>query len=534
MHRILALLGGLSLLWGCESAELSGTALLEVSPEEVSFGAVPSGETRTVELRLRNPSPAAALRLDEVRLAEGSAATFEVSAAPTEIAPGAEVVVTLSYTPDTPQAEAGEVLIRSNAVSMPVRRVPVRSAQTFPKISVSPDRLDLGSILAGGQAEGTIQVRSIGDARLVLGRLALRGGGYQGEPCTSHAQCRDARCEASTSGLICATDCSQGCAPGYRCGLTDSGGQACLEDEGTRPALTLRGFEVRLPDAQANLTLLPGSTAALQIVYAPSALDRGGVQLLIDSDDAEQPTVIVPLVGRPEDLPPVAQVQLVGTPPDPVLPGTRLEVSGTGSFDPEGGALAWAWRFVRRPQGSRASFEAADRENTAFTVDRPGRYVAALEVLDESGQTSSNDARVEVEAVAGPGFEVELTWDRPGTDLDLHVVAPSGRIGAVSDCFFDNPQPDWAPVGPGGDPTFSAGLAQEMVAVTGPPEGVFTLVTTVVAASPEGPTAATVRIRLAGTEVARYSATLDPTAEAWDIATLTWPSGRITDIDSVR
>ena len=167
-------------------------------------------------------------------------------------------------------------------------------------------------------------------------------------------------------------------------------------------------------------------------------------------------------------------------------------------------------------------------------MDRPGQYIAALEVLDPSGQASSNDARVSVEAVAGPGYEVELTWNRPGTDLDLHVVAPSGRIGALTDCFFDNPQPDWDPPGALGDPQFTAEAGRESVSVTGPPQGVFTVAVTVVAASPEGPTSATLRIRLSGAEVAQYTTTLPVTAEAWDVATLTWPAGRITDLDSVR
>ncbi len=526
--------GLLAFVSGCEKEALSGAALLQVSPLEVDFGAVPTGESRSVQIRLRNTSASAALRLDEVSMAEGSSATFEVSAAPMEVGPSAESVVTLTYTPTEPQAEAGEILIRSNAVQQPVRRIPVRSAQTYPKISVQPDRLDLGSTLAGGSASGVIRIRSVGDARLLLSRVALRGGGFPGEPCTSHGQCQAAQCLSSLSGKICAPSCDAGCPAGLACAISEAGTEACLEAEGTRPALNLRGFDLAQDSLQGPVIILPGETLELPVTYAPAQGDRGSTQLLIDSDDADRPVVIVPLLGRPEDLPPVAVANLNGAPPDPILPGTRLAVSGTGSFDPEGEALSWAWRFLRRPQGSRATFEDPQAEDTAFTVDRPGQYIAALEVLDPSGQASSNDARVSVEAVAGPGYEVELTWDRPGTDLDLHVVAPSGRIGALTDCFFDNPQPDWDPPGAMGDPQFTAEAGRESVSVNGPPQGVFTIAVTVVAASPEGPTSATLRIRLSGAEVAQYTTTLPVTAEAWDVATLTWPAGRITDLDSVR
>lgn len=532
MHRILALCGLVAIVGGCEGDELSGTALLEVSPTEIDFGAVPSGESRTLELRLRNPSGAAPLKLHEVRLADGSASTFELSEAADQIGPGADLVLTVRYTPSDPEASAGEVLIRSNAVRMPVRTIPLRSAQTYPKISVQPARLDLGSTLAGGAAHGIIRIASVGDARLVIHRLALRSGGFPGEPCTNNGQCRDSQCLSARSGLICASDCNQGCSAGYVCTETDQGSDACLEAEGTLPPLAIRGFTVQSPDTLEPI--LPGEALELAVTYAPGPDDRGSTQLLVRSDDADTPDVIVALLGRPEDLPPIAAASLLGTPPDPVLPGTTIEVSGAGSLDPEGEDLRWQWRFLRRPEGSRATFLDSGAQDTEFIVDRPGRYVATLEVLDPSGQASTNDARVEVEAESGPVFEVELSWDRPGTDLDLHVVAPGGRIGALADCFFDNPTPDWGPPGPMSDPQFTSGLANEMVLANAPPDGVFTVVASVVAASPQGPTSATLRIRLGETEVARYTTTLEVTAQAWDVATISWPSGRITDLDTVR
>ncbi len=534
MHRIFAICGLVAIVSGCESDELRGTALLDVSPEAIDFGAVPSGESRTLELRLRNPSGAAPLKLYEVRLADGSATTFELSEAGDQIAPGAEVVLTVRYTPTEPEASAGEVLIRSNAVQMPVRTIPIRSAQTYPKISVQPGRLDLGSTLAGGAATDTLRIVSVGDARLLVDRLALRSGGFPGEPCTHNRQCRDSQCLPSRSGLICATDCNQDCATGYICTPTELGTDACLEGEGTRPPLSLRGFTVQGPSMDVLNRILPGDALELTVTYAPGPDDRGSTQLLVHSDDADTPTVIVALLGRPEDLPPIAEARLLGEVPDPVLPGTIIALSGTGSVDPEGEALRWQWRFLRRPQGSRATFVDPEAEDTEFTVDRPGRYVATLEVLDPSGQASTNDARVEVEAESGPAFEVELSWDRPGTDLDLHVVAPGGRIGALADCFFDNPTPDWGASGPISDPVFTSGLAKETVFASAPPDGVFTVVATIVAASPQGPTAATIRIRLGETEVAAYTTTLDVTAQAWDVATISWPSGRITDLDRVR
>lgn len=519
-------------LIGCEGEDLTATAGLELRPERLDFGAVTFGESRTLELRIANPSAVGTLRLESIALAGGSAPAFELGEAPEVLAPGADVIVAVRYTPDDAEPDAGTIVLRTNAAGQPIRRVPLSSARTFPKLALRPDRVELGSVLSGGRAEASLEVRSVGDAPLTVSRIALRTAGFFGEPCTSDAQCRSGACAPGRQGGVCASPCEDGCPAGATCADLPDQSSACLPD--ASPALTGRGFELRHPDLPAPPPIPPGAALTLDVVYAPGPDDRGSAQVLVETDDADQPVRVVPLLGRPEDLPPTAVAARIDTFEDPVLPGTRIEVSGAGSSDPEGAPLAYAWRFLTRPQGSRAAFEAPDAVETAFTVDRPGLYVATLEVVDEAGQASSNDARVEVSTEAGPGFEVELTWDRPGTDLDLHVVAPGGSLGSVDDCFFDNPSPDWAPAGPEGDPRFEAGPAREVVAVTEPPSGAFTIAARVVAASLQGPAAATLRIRYAGVEVARYAATLEPAHTAWDVATLSWPDGRIADLDTIR
>ena len=526
------LLVTLSLLAGCEGSELQATAVIAVAPEAVDFGAVPSGEARSVPVTVFNRSPSASLTLRAVTLAEGTSPAFALLEVPTEVPPGGEATLRVRYTPDDAEPDAGHLELHSDAVNAAVVRVPLSSLRTYPKVGVEPARLDLGSLLQGGAARAELRILSRGDATLHVRRVALRAGGFHGEPCAHDAQCEQGACLPSASGAICALPCGA-CPEGYRCQATEAGIEACLED-GARAPVSRRGFTVSHPQLPTLDPLRPGAAATLEVVYAPGSADRGPAQLVIETDDADDPFRVVPLDGRPEDLPPVAQAAAEGALPDPVLPGTRIPVTGVGSSDPEGGPLVYAWRFTRRPEGSRAAFEAPGAERTAFMVDRPGPSVASLEVLDARGQASTNEARVEVEATAGDRYRVELTWDRPTTDLDLHVVAAGAALGARGDCFFDNPRPDWAPPGPAGDPALEAEATREAVAVTGPPGGVFTLAVRVVAASPEGPTSAVVRIHLGDAEVARYTAALPTDAEQWDVATLTWPDGRITGLDTVR
>lgn len=73
-----------------------------------------------------------------------------------------------------------------------------------------------------------------------------------------------------------------------------------LQDAGSAP-LTLGALSLRGPDAQdfaflsAPGRLLPGQTAAVQLTCAPHAEGPLAAELWIDSDDVDQPVVVVPL-----------------------------------------------------------------------------------------------------------------------------------------------------------------------------------------------------------------------------------------------
>jgi hypothetical protein len=43
-----------------------------------------------------------------------------------------------------------------------------------------------------------------------------------------------------------------------------------------------------------------------------------------------------------------------------------------------------------------------------------------------------------------------------------------------------------------------------------------------------------VRLFLDDVEVARFEAALPSSADAWDVATLSWPTGRIVALDTIR
>src|SRR5688500_13553371 len=188
----LPLLAGL-ILSSCEDEKLIAGASLEVEPEAIEFGKVPRGKTRSVDLVLRSRSPVEVV-IHSLAIAEGSAPVFALSDVPDRIAGGAEARVRVTYAPDDAEPDAGHIEIASSAIDGARILVPLSSARTFPRIEVRPGELELGSLLAGGEASGTIEIGSAGDATLEVKRASLRTLGFLGEVCVEDADCREGRC----------------------------------------------------------------------------------------------------------------------------------------------------------------------------------------------------------------------------------------------------------------------------------------------------------------------------------------------------
>lgn len=514
----------------CGSEKLEATAFISVQPETLGFGRVAVGDAQSLILTVFNDSKSADLLIEEAILEEGSAPVFAVMSPNVPVPPQTSVEIVVRYTPDDDEPDAGVLLLRSNAINARVLKVPLTSERTLPRLDVFPLELHLGALPRGGRAEGVVTLDSTGDATVFVSRIALRTSGFLGEPCQLDANCFEGSCRPNEGGSICTTACDAGCPADLSCASFE-GQDACRPAPGAPPPQTARGFSIVGNEVPP---IAPQTVFPLRVLYEPADDDRGPAQLLIDSNDRSQPTWIIPLLGRPDNLPPTAMAEFAVMPTDPIGPGTRIEISGDASFDPEGDNLTYRWRFVTRPEESLAQFADPNAARTEFTVDRPGRYVAALEVADASGRSSTNDARVELDAVAGRRVRIDLEWDRADTDLDLHLAGPGSALGSSGDCWFDRPNTTWEPPGPDGDCNFTFGPTTESIAVDGPGDGVYTVAVMQVAPSPGGEARATVRVFYEDVLVASYVRTIPQTAIAWDIATLSRPSGAIVRLDGIR
>lgn len=167
--------------------------------------------------------------------------------------------------------------------------------------------------------------------------------------------------------------------------------------------------------------------------------------------DIPLPPDLGPMVECPD--PRLAQV------PARIAPGRWLDLVA-----PDWPGARYRWQILRAPADSTALMgetpapvglldpDDAQTPTAAFFPDISGEYF--LELIMTTPECRARRARFAVEAINLAGLHIELVWNTPGdplpadgdgTDLDIHLLHPNGRIwnDGVWDCHYANPRPDW-------------------------------------------------------------------------------------------
>ena len=130
--------------------------------------------------------------------------------------------------------------------------------------------------------------------------------------------------------------------------------------------------------------------------------------------------------------------------------GQEITLDGSRSYDVDGDALRYAWRFTQRPDGSAATLSNPAAVRPRFTIDQAGTYV--IELIVNDGSLDSEPAHVTVStensppvANAGPdqtrqvGQQVTLdgrnSYDPDGDPITYawrFVSRPEGSAAALS------------------------------------------------------------------------------------------------------
>ncbi len=285
-------------------------------------------------------------------------------------------------------------------------------------------------------------------------------------------------------------------------------------------------------------TLDIGGSIPLSVGFSPSPANPGTLGTIrITSTDPLNRTVEVNLEGdvNHAPLPVCDQDELLGA------PGDVVTLDGTASSDPDGhDPVTYQWQVEQRPVNSNTDLSSDTGPTTTLELDVPGLWEVGLCVTDALGVPSLDCCRTKIRSVPAEKLYVEVVWDHPQTDFDLHFLAPGASVSSPGDCYWGNPTPDFGVQGdPLDDPYLSrddlAGFGPEIVTYPEPADGSYRIIVDFVkdngAQLPSSEV--TLRVYQYGLIVAEFTRNLSTARTLWNVGAVEWPSGDVTPVDSV-
>jgi len=470
---------------GCEEDAFVGSfPVMTVGAESIEFGAVPVGRTATREVEIQN-SGANDLILVEPAVWENPGGAFWVGEYDLVIPPGTAGVMEVIFGPPDIARYESILVIKGNDPENQSVQVDL-GGDGFRQgaIEVEPLHIDFGIVNAGESALDTVYIRNVGNGDLWINQVDLL--------------------ESTKTSF-----------PDYQV---------------LNPFIDPTPEQGRLPE---------GGEVQIRVAYrpGPDSTNPGDGWLEVLAADPFQPETRVRLTARVNRAP----VADAGADQE-VDPLATVTLDGSQSYDPDGQEpLGYEWALVRKPEGSSAALANPLEEMPAFVPDLVGVYEAELWVTDSTGLKSLLPDRVVVTAIPAERLLVELVWDSPIADLDLHMLHPGGSLGGLLDCYYGNRNPDWGDPGSDDDPVLKRddlmGFGPETIGYPEPLELTYTLKVDFFAAhTPSGrePTSVTLRIFVDGLLRAEIVRKLSDQGTLWTAASVKWPEGAITEIDQVE
>ncbi|MEO0606294.1 MAG: choice-of-anchor D domain-containing protein, partial [Myxococcota bacterium] len=170
----------------------------------------------------------------------------------------------------------------------------------------------------------------------------------------------------------------------------------------------------RIDRDPSGTRLLPGASLPVLVEFEPIQTGGDSGQLTVRSDDADEPEVDVDLLANGGGNFEYPEAVITGCPEtadvsDPVT----VTLSGADSL-PLGTAFTYQWAMVRRPDAGDAGNlpTPTDGEETQFVVDAAGIWEITLIVVDDAGRPSV-PAKCVIDATPIDDVYVELSWAGP-------------------------------------------------------------------------------------------------------------------------
>jgi len=438
--------------------EKNTTAVAQVSPAVLDFGVVPIGSDGERFVNVANTG-ATELVVDGFTLSghadfsvhlgdqvwhSGEETLFKVLfPEPVVIAESESVQFLVTFSPDSPDAAAGEVVLFANDTKGE-HPVTLWANQNVPCVLITPSAVDFGGKLVGTKSEFPVEVKSCGASP-----LKIYGASLDTEKTSADFSLR-------FDNII-----------------------------GADPVSGI--------DPQAPLVLEVNETIELTLEFVPDIINPMDAEnkpipdtgvLLIDTNGIEG-MIEVSISGSGVDVQCPIAIATVDE-GEEVIPQTTLHLKGDQSYSPAGLNIKnWLWSTAQ-PEGSTSIFIPSPTfNNPVFEVNVAGYYEFSLTVTDSANVESCEPAIIPVVVVPDEAIHVELLWSTEGdtnmedegegngTDMDLHFAHPfangpniDGMLafpgGALTnpttegdpwfdtkfDCFWYNKEPNWGTFNP--------------------------------------------------------------------------------------
>lgn len=325
------------------------------------------------------------------------------------------------------------------------------------------------------------------------------------------------------------------------------GSRSCvvaLTNAGPRPvevvAVTLASFtEVYSLPASFVGPVEAGATLAVRVIAHPISLGAVDSTLVINVEGTTDPVRMVPL-SVTGIAPPVCVARVSSVNDVEILPGgavpnlhplDRVVLSlDQSSASPAGAISAYEWGVQGRPVGSTVQLTTPTAESTGFTfddrfgLDLTGTYVVLGTVFDGDVAVSCS---LELAITPHPeGLLVQLSWDSPQGDLDLHLRRDTEALCSAADCYSltcGGGGPDWG--SPDASPRLDAdgiGFGPETITLDAPADATYLVA--VHGRELPAPANATVRVFLDGSLTYESSSAVAG-GEAWHVAAISCGGG---------
>ncbi len=317
-----------------------------------------------------------------------------------------------------------------------------------------------------------------------------------------------------------------------------------FEADGGSPAFSFVG-------STATPVMVPkGQQMFVTIAFQPKpgGAATEATTLDIASSDPANPLVKVPVTANVNFAP----IPKISAPPN-AAPGETVTVDGSQSTDPDSNfPITCDWTLTSKPFASTADVNPASGTapcgsdagaclQSQVSLDVPGPYTVSLTCTDALGCAATAPATANLLAKPTQKLLVEMVWDNPVTDMDLHFLAPGGQLfSATTDCWFGAPNPPFCIQGdPSTYPYYPydalEGFGPEYIQFPNPCQGTYTVKVvfykTNGAANPNSNV--TVRIFEYGLETAEFTQQLTTAGQVWTPCTVDWPSGNVTAVGTV-